>query len=100
MNELDLFKYYWENQTLFAIIYKTTNFSGNVPVSVVKKDYEEKRSEVAEKFIIQQTLKEHNISEEKANQLAGRIMLKLKQGGVIKWLICITIKNEKEKLGK
>lgn len=84
MNELDLFKYYWENQNQFSIVYKKENFTGSVPVSVIKKDYEQKRNDVAEKFIIQKTLKEDGIGENRANILAEEIMDKLKQGGVIK----------------
>ena len=49
-----------------------------------EEDYEQKRNKVAEKFIIQKTLKEDGIGENRANILAEEIMDKLKQGGVIK----------------
>ena len=57
MNELDLFKYYWENQNQFSIVYKKENFTGSVPVSVIKKDYEKNKSKMAEEFIIKDIMK-------------------------------------------
>ena len=85
MNELKLFEYYWENQNQFSIIYRKNNYGGSVPLSVVKKEYESCKNEIAEELIVQKTLKEDgHLSESEATELAKRIMVKLKQGEVIK----------------
>lgn len=79
MNELELFKKWFENQTTFDIIYSERNFGGQVPLSEVLKYYNNKRDDMLVKHVIAEELIKEEIKEEYALKIANKIMTKVRK---------------------
>lgn len=84
MNELDIFKYFWEHQQSYDVIYKKNNYGGTVPLSVIMEDYRNERRKLAEEYVVKEIiLNQTKLTETEAESLAQRITRKLIETGVI-----------------
>ena len=79
MNELELFKKWFENQTTFDIIYSERNFGSQVPLSEVLKYYNAKRVDMLVKHVIAEELIKEEIKEEYALKIVNKIMTKVRK---------------------
>ena len=79
MNELELFKKWFENQNLFDIIHSERNYGSQVPLSEVLKYYNAKRDDMLVKHVIAEELIKEEIKEEYALKIANKIMTKVRK---------------------